>query len=210
MRWKLSKLGKFCRQKIPILTQNIKRTASQNIKRSRLVKWLTSSHLLCGLRRAEEDGHEGQPHDAGGVHGEADGLGFVEGLGDASAFDGVNSARDHEQDAVAQAADQRQVGHVALQDPARQLGVGRTQLFVVDDGVRRHDAEPDKHSNYLHREKRDKDVTFEAFLLLHFTDYRSVYWSVRHCQTVRAVVVYCLSPLSSCTSQCAQPSYCIM
>jgi len=114
------------------------------------------AHLLRRLRRAKEDGYEGQPDDAGGVHGEADGFGLVEGLGDSSALDGVHRARDHQHETVAQAEDERQVGHVALEDPAGELRVRGLLLLVVDDGVGRHHAKPDEHPEQL-RGKRKRE-----------------------------------------------------
>ena len=53
--------------------------------------------MLC---RAEVDWDEGQPDDAGGVHGEADELGLVEGLGDLAGKDSVHGADDDKQDGV--------------------------------------------------------------------------------------------------------------
>ena len=47
-----------------------------------------SSHLEA-IARAEVDGHEGEPDDAGGVHGEADELCLVEILGHVASFDCV-------------------------------------------------------------------------------------------------------------------------
>ena len=52
------------------------------------------------LSRAEVDGDEGEPDDAGGVHGEADELGLVKGLGDLAGQDGVDSADDDQQDRI--------------------------------------------------------------------------------------------------------------
>ena len=44
---------------------------------------------VCG---AKVEGHEGQPDDAGGVHGEPDVLGLVEVLRHLPGLDGVNGA----------------------------------------------------------------------------------------------------------------------
>ncbi len=52
------------------------------------------------LSRAEVDGNEGEPDDTGGVHGEADELGLVEGLGDFASQDGVDGADDDQQDRI--------------------------------------------------------------------------------------------------------------
>lgn len=54
------------------------------------------SYLFCRLRRSEENRDESEPNDARGVHGEADGLGLVEGLGHPSRLYGVHRARDHQ------------------------------------------------------------------------------------------------------------------
>jgi len=115
------------------------------------------AHLLRGLRGAEEDRDEGQPNDAGGVHGEADGLGLVEGLRHASGFDGVDRAGDHEQHAVAQQADERQVGDVALEHPAGHHRVRGPLVLVVDDGLGGVHAEPDAHAEQLHRGQGERD-----------------------------------------------------
>jgi len=53
--------------------------------------------VLC---RAEVDGDEGKPDDAGGVHGETDELGLVEGLGDLAGQDGVDGTDDDQQDGI--------------------------------------------------------------------------------------------------------------
>lgn len=66
----------------------------------------SESDLFSGLCRAKENGHERQPHDAGGVHGKADRLSFIEGLGHTPALDGVDGAGDHQHDAVAQTTDE--------------------------------------------------------------------------------------------------------
>ena len=65
----------------------------------------------------------------------------------APAFHGVDGAGNHENDAVAQTADEREVRHVTLQDPAGQLRVGGVLLLVVDGGVGGHHREPYKHTH---------------------------------------------------------------
>ena len=47
---------------------------------------------------AEVDGYEGQPHDAGRVHREADELRFVKVLRQITCLDGVQRAHDDEED----------------------------------------------------------------------------------------------------------------
>ena len=64
----------------------------------------------------EVDGHEGQPDDAGRVHGEADELGLVEVLGDLPGLDGVEGADGDENHVVHLRDEEGGVGHVALQD----------------------------------------------------------------------------------------------
>lgn len=95
---------------------------------------------------AKEDGNKGQPHNARGVHGEADGFGLVEGLGNAPALDGVHGAGDHQYNSVAQTQDEGQVGHVTLENSAGKLWVGRLLLLIVDDGVGGHHTKPDEHT----------------------------------------------------------------
>lgn len=63
----------------------------------------------------------------------------------------------HEYDAVAEAADDWQVGHVTLQDASGQVGVRGAELLIVDDGVRRDDSEPHKHSKDLEHTNTQKD-----------------------------------------------------
>lgn len=109
----------------------------------------THTHPFCRLRRAKEDGYEGQPDDASGVHGKADGLCFVEGLGHASCLDGVHRARHHQQDGVAQGADKGQVRDVTLEDSARCHGVLGALLAVIHHGVWRVHHEPHKDSQQL-------------------------------------------------------------
>ena len=55
---------------------------------------------LVGVRCPKVEGDESQPDDAGGVHGEADILGFIEVLWHLSRFDGVNCADCDEDHAV--------------------------------------------------------------------------------------------------------------
>ena len=66
----------------------------------RVLSHNNGAYLLGRLGGAKEDGDESQPHDAGGVHGEADGFGFVERLRNASCLYGVHRTRHHQQHAV--------------------------------------------------------------------------------------------------------------
>ena len=52
---------------------------------------------------AKEDGDEGEPDDAGAVHGEADVLGLVEVLGDLARLEGIPRAQEYEDHVVAKA-----------------------------------------------------------------------------------------------------------
>jgi len=60
------------------------------------------TYPLRRLSCAKEDGDEGEPDDAGCVHSKSNGFGFVEGLWHATCLDGINSACDHQEDAVTQ------------------------------------------------------------------------------------------------------------
>lgn len=62
-------------------------------------------HLLGGLCGTKEDGYECEPDDAGCVHSEANWFCFVERLWNATTLHGVHRTRYHENDAVAEAAD---------------------------------------------------------------------------------------------------------
>ena len=64
----------------------------------------------------EIDGYEGQPYDAGAVHGEADVLGFVKVLGYFTSLEGVERAEADEDHVVEQREHQRKVGHGARQN----------------------------------------------------------------------------------------------
>lgn len=57
-------------------------------------------HYLVVVVGAKVDGNEGEPHDAGAVHGESDILGLVEVLGDLSCLKGVQGAQDDQGDVV--------------------------------------------------------------------------------------------------------------
>ena len=61
----------------------------------------------------EEDGYEGEPDDAGGVHGEADVLGLVEVGGDLPGLDGVDGAEEDEDHVVDKGGDEGEGGHSA-------------------------------------------------------------------------------------------------
>ena len=98
---------------------------------------------------AKEDRHKSQPDDTGGVHGEANGLGLIEGLWHATGLDGIHRACDHEQEAVAQATDEGQIRHVALEHASGLFWVHRPLLFIVDHTVRGLGPQPGQHSNYL-------------------------------------------------------------
>ena len=117
----------------------------------------TQTYPLCRLRRAEEDGYERQPDDAGGVHGKSDGLGLVEGFGHASRLDGINRARHHQQDGVTQGANEGQVRDVALEDAARRQGVLGPLLAVIHDRVGRVHREPDEDPEQLDGDEREGD-----------------------------------------------------
>lgn len=114
-------------------------------------------YLLCWLWGPKEDGDEGEPHNAGGVHGESDGLCLVERLGNPSGLDGINCAGDHQQHTVTQQTDEGQVGYVALEDATGHFRVGSTLVLIVNDGLWRVDTEPDAHSEELQRYQAERD-----------------------------------------------------
>ena len=119
-------------------------------KRDRKTQWgRDPDYLFSRLGSAKEDRHKGQPDDTGGVHGEANGLGLVEGLGHATGLDGVHGARDHEQEAVAQATNERQIGHVTLEHASGLFWVRRPLLFVVNHTVWGLGPQPSQHSDHL-------------------------------------------------------------
>lgn len=113
------------------------------------------TYPLSRLRRSKEDGYKCQPDDAGCVHSKSNGLGLVESLRHATGLDGVNSACDHQEDAVAQRADERQVRDVALEHPSGLARVGRALLAVIHHRVRRVDGEPHEHAEQLHRDQAE-------------------------------------------------------
>ena len=84
---------------------------------------------------AEVDWHEGQPDDAGGIHGEGDVLGLVEVGRHVARLEGVEGAAEDEQAVVAQRRHHAQVGGVADEVDLADAGV------VVDDLGRLHDEE---------------------------------------------------------------------
>ena len=77
----------------------------------------------------EEDGYEGEPDDAGGVHGEADVLGLVEVGGDLPGLDGVDGAEEDEDHVVHQGHDQGEGGHPARLHRTRVLTLGHTETI---------------------------------------------------------------------------------
>lgn len=119
-------------------------------KQDRETQWgRDPDYLLSWLGSAKEDRHKSQPDDTGGVHGEANGLGLIEGLGHATGLDGVHRARDHEQEAVAQATNEGQIRHVALEHTSGLFWVHRPLLFIVNHTVRGLGPQPGQHSNHL-------------------------------------------------------------
>lgn len=113
------------------------------------------TYPLSRLRRSKEDGYKCQPDDAGCVHSKSNGLGLVESLRHATSLDGVNSACDHQKDAVAKRADERQVRDVALEDSSGLVRVGRALLAVIHHRVRRVDGEPHEHAEKLHGDQTE-------------------------------------------------------
>lgn len=111
----------------------------------------TSAHTypLCRLWRAKEYGYERQPDDAGGVHCKSDGFGLIEGFGHASGLDGVDCARHHQQDGVAEGADEGQVRNVTLEDAARRHGILGPLFAIVHHRVGRVHRKPDKYPQQL-------------------------------------------------------------
>ncbi|TNN57433.1 hypothetical protein EYF80_032341 [Liparis tanakae] len=79
------------------------------------------------------------------------------GLGHAARLDGVDRARHHQQDGVAQGADEGQVGDVALEDAARRRGILSPLLAVVHHRVRRVHREPHEDPQQLHRDEGEGD-----------------------------------------------------
>lgn len=71
---------------------------------------------LEGVACPEVDGHECQPDDAGGVHGEADELGLVEVLWDLPRLDGVHGADGDQQHVVNQRHQEGRVAYTAFED----------------------------------------------------------------------------------------------
>lgn len=113
------------------------------------------TYPLSRLRRSKEDGYKCQPDDAGCVHSKSNGFGLVESLRYATSLDGVNSACDHQKDAVAQRTDERQVRDVALEHPTGLVWVGRALLAVIHHRVRRVHSEPHEHAEQLHRDQAE-------------------------------------------------------
>ena len=72
---------------------------SSRMKRRAAIKESQSNLEVC-LVGAEVDGHEGEPDDACGVHGERDVLGLVEVLGDLARLERVDGAQQHEHHVV--------------------------------------------------------------------------------------------------------------
>ena len=107
-------------------------------------------YLFCWLWSPKEDGNEGEPHNAGCVHGEADGLGLVERLRNPSGLDGVNCAGDHQQHAITQQTDEGQVWYITFQNATGHFRIGCTLVLIVDDGLWRVNAKPDAHPKELH------------------------------------------------------------
>lgn len=74
----------------------------------------SATHSVVWLVHAEIDGDEGEPDDAGGVHGEGDVLGLVEVGGDAARLERVDGAQTDEDHVVEQGERHGQVGALAL------------------------------------------------------------------------------------------------
>ena len=82
---------------------------------------------------AEEDGDEGEPDDAGAVHGEADVLGLVEVLGDLARLEGVPRAQEDEDHVVAQAEQDAEGPHTARQDGRVAVGVDDLKGVMINE-----------------------------------------------------------------------------
>lgn len=63
----------------------------------------------------------------------------------------------HEDDTVAEAADDWEVRHITLQDASGQVRVRGAELLIIDDGVRRDDSEPHKHTEDLKHTHTEED-----------------------------------------------------
>lgn len=92
---------------------------------------------------AEVDGHEGQPDDARGVHGEADVFGLVEVLRDLAGLERVQSTHQDQEHVVDEGHHQRERGHAACKH--------RGQRIRMDlRGIRRLDHQPYDSADELH------------------------------------------------------------
>ena len=101
---------------------------------------------------AKVDGHEGQPDDAGGVHGEGDVLGLVEVSRHVARLEGVVRAAEDEQAVVSERRHHPDVGRVADEE---HLADGRVGLdwqrgFQHDQGDLQDELQTDEHKRDDH------------------------------------------------------------
>ena len=100
----------------------------------------------------EVNGHEGQPYDARGVHGERDVLGFVEGGRYFAGDDGVHGAQDDEADGI---GERHHVRDVSVRRADQQVGLaGR----IVGHGVRRSHPQPGQTDDHCNRQQQQQPV----------------------------------------------------
>ena len=109
------------------------------------------SHLK-RVQRSEVDGNESEPDDAGGVHGEADVLGFVEVLWDLPRLDRVERADEDEEHVV----DEWKHEPLVLQATLEHDLVSPLERVIQSD-VRRIEHQPDDCTDDLHRDEHQRD-----------------------------------------------------
>ena len=97
-----------------------------------------------GVERAEVDRDEGQPDDAGGVHGEADELALVKVLRDLPGLDGVHGADDDEEDVVDEGDEEGEVLAGTLEDDD-----GLAVVWCVEARAGRLHQKPDGGEQHL-------------------------------------------------------------
>ena len=114
------------------------------------------AHLEVALVGAEVDGHESEPDDAGGVHGEGDVLRLVEVGGDAACLERVHGAHHDEDHVIEKREDDGDVGTATLQDDGASVGEDERRVGQVD-------AEPRDGDDELHADEARTDDELRAW-----------------------------------------------
>lgn len=120
---------------------------------------MTYAKPVLAAAKAEEDGNEGQPDDANGVHGEADMLRFVEVLRNLPSFDCIKCTGDDQQHVVDQRRGDVHTVRAAEENEASLIMLG----FGFALSGRRVEQNPEKDADQLHADDASTDAQLRSW-----------------------------------------------